>query len=119
MAIIEAEGLTIDTDKILIEDMPTPLFREIYMLCGAETAVLLLKHMTGSTITVPSKGFVRIIKRIILSDYDGTTESIRKICRMHKVTESYVRNVLKDNKINTPAEGQKSFNFSGVQTDAE
>jgi|GEM_PF-6943454 len=118
MALIDIDGLQIDTEKVIIEDMPTPLFKEIYELCGAHTAVMLLKYMAGNNISVPSRGFVPIIKRIILNDYDGTTESIRKICRVHKVTEGFVRKVLRELKINTPLEGQKSLDFYGVQKDA-
>ena len=120
MAIVEIEGIQIDTDKVPIEDMPTPIFKEIHRLCGAETAIQLLKNMCGSFITVPSRGLAQIVKRVILNDYNGTTESIRQICRTHKVTESYVRKVLKESRINAPEAGQISLDFcAGGKQDAE
>lgn len=119
MAIVKVDGIEINTEKVQIDDMPTPLFREIYEYCGSETAILLLKNMVGTIIQVPTRGFSKIIKRIVLSDFDGTTESIRKICRTHKVTQNYVRQILKDARVDAPLEGQKSFNFSMVNTDAE
>ena len=118
MAIVEVDGIQINTEQVQIEDMPTQLFKEIFKFCGAETAVLLLKNMPGNIIQVPTKGFSRIIKRIILSDYDGTSESLRRICRTHRFTEAHVRKILKDLRVDAPLEGQISLNFSGDKNDA-
>lgn len=111
MAIIEYKGLKIDTDTLKKEDMPTEVFGEIFELCGAEVAVSILINMTGNIIQVPTKGLINIEKKIILSEYNGTTSSIRQIQRKYGVSDSYVREIIKSAKIEPPAEGQLDFGF--------
>ncbi len=106
MATILYNGYEIDTDNILIDDMPTALFREIYELCGVETAVNLLYYMRGNIIQVPSTGLSKFEDRIISAEYDGTTASIRKIARKYSITEVTVRNILSRTRNNLPVEGQ-------------
>ena len=111
MAIIEYKGLKIDTDTLTKEDMPTEVFEEIFDLCGADVAVSILINMTGNIIQVPTKGLINIEKKIILSEYNGTTSSIRQIQRKYGVSDSYVREIIKAAKIEAPIEGQLDFNF--------
>lgn len=109
MAIIDYKGLRIDTATLKREDMPTEVFGEIFDLCGADVAVSILINMTGNIIQVPTKGLINIEKKIILSEYNGTTSSIRQIQRKYGVSDSYVREIIKSAKIEPPVEGQMSF----------
>lgn len=109
MTIFEYRGLKFDSNDVIVDDMPNEIFREIFDFCGADTALSLLKHMNGNTIQVPTRGFINLEKRYICADYDGTTASIRKIARKHNITEGYIREVLKSNRIPAPVIGQQGL----------
>ena len=106
MEITTHNGITINSDDIKKEDMPSTLFQEIYELCGVETALKLLKYMVGNLIQVPTRGFINIEKRLILDRYDGTTASLRAIARDLKVPENFIRKVLSESRIQVPVDGQ-------------
>lgn len=89
---------------ITIEDMPNQLFSDIAAICGLEVAVSILKNFNGNTIIVPTNGFEKIEKKIILNEYDGYTSTIQRLSRNLGIAEKTVRNVLAKYKI-IPAEG--------------
>lgn len=111
MATYTYNNITIDTEKLTLEDMPNETFQEIFELCGPETAVSLLINMRGSYISVPVNGFINIVKKVIINEYDGSTASIRRISRIYGITEFFIRSILNENKIQTPAQGQNQFSF--------
>lgn len=106
MTTIEIGNLIINTDDLTVDDMPSEIFREIFEICGAEVAVLLLKYMNGNIIQVPTRGFFKLQKKIVLKEYDGTTASIRKLSRKLNISDAGIREILAENKINAPCEGQ-------------
>lgn len=89
---------------ITIEDMPNQTFVDIAAICGLEVAVSILKNFNGNTIIVPTNGFEKIEKKIILNEYDGYTSTIQRLSRNLGIAEKTVRNVLSKYKI-IPAEG--------------
>lgn len=99
-------GLEIDIKSIKIEDMPNVQFEDIFLSCGAEVAVKLLQEFAGSEIKVPSKGFKKIERRAILEEYDGSAICIQRMARKFQTTERNIREILKNNKIETPTIGQ-------------
>jgi hypothetical protein len=111
MATFTYNNIKIDTEKLTLEDMPNETFQEIFEFCGAEAAISLLVHMRGSFIQVPVNGFVNIVKKLIVENYDGSTASIRNIARNYGVTEFFIRTVLSENKVQAPEAGQKQFDF--------
>lgn len=102
-------GLKIDSETVSIDDMPSEVFREIYENCGVDVALSLLINMYGATILVPTRGMLKIEKRVILKEYDGTTASIRNIARKFRMSETYIRETLRQSKVTLPAEGQTSL----------
>ena len=65
MAIVNYEGIDIDTNLVKREDMPGELFVEIFDICGAETAVSLLNNMPNNIIVVPTTGMRKIAAKLI------------------------------------------------------
>ena len=118
MDTFEFYGIELNINEITIDDMPTKLFREIYELCGASTAISLLRNMPANIIQVPANGLKNIIKKRIVKEYDYTTESLRLIARKYKIPEVNVRKILQENRVDVPVDGQKSFDFYG-QKNAE
>ena len=119
MAILKFEGIEINTDDVVRDDMPNELFCEVFDLCGAETAVSLLNFMQGNIIHVPTQGMAKIASKLIRKQYDGSTASLRQICRKFKITEANARKILTASRVNVPAEGQKEFDFYGGKENAE
>lgn len=106
MAIYNIGGLDVNTSDLTVDDMPTEIFREIFDICGVDIAISLLVNMTGNLIQVPTNGFLKIQKKVVMKEYDGTTASIRRLSRKFKISESFIRNILEENKIPIPADGQ-------------
>ena len=106
MTIYKYRELSIDTEKLTVDDMPTEVFREIFEICSPDCAMQLLLKMQGNVIFVPTNGMCNIEKQIIKRNYNNTTASIRAIARDLHITEAYIRKVLSENKIPTPVEGQ-------------
>ena len=106
MTIFMYNGLEIKSEEVTLDDMPNEVFREIYELCGVDCALSLLINMNACLIQVPTRGLCNIEKRLVVADYDGTTASIRNIARKYNISESYIRNILKENSITTPCPGQ-------------
>lgn len=109
--IFNYNGLKIDTKDLIEDDMPNEIFKEIFVICGVEVAVSILLNMQGNIIQVPTRGMQKLEKRIIVSEYDGTSASIRKIARTLAVSETYIRDVLRRYKKDIPSEGQMTFTF--------
>lgn len=109
--IIKTPFIEFDIDELNIEDMPNNTFKEIYELCGKEVAVEILNKFSGCQIQVPVKAFFNLRKRLLKDEFDGTTESIRRIARKYHFTEAQVRDFLKEAKVETPVEGQMSLKF--------
>lgn len=107
--IIQFDGMEIDTDEIIAEDMPNEIMKEIYELCGKDTAISLLEYQRGVIIQVPTRAFYKLKRRLIGQYYDGTTASIRKICRKFNMADARVREVLKEQRLNAPNERQPSL----------
>lgn len=100
---------------ITIEDMPNQLFEDIAAICGLDVAVSILKNFNGNTIIVPTNGFEKIEKKIILDEYDGHTSTIQRLSRNLDITEKTVRNVLAKYKIVVPEGNQLSLFPEGWQ----
>ena len=106
MTVFMYNGLEINSEDVTVDDMPNEVFREIYEFCGVDCALSLLINMNACLIQVPTKGLCNIEKKLVVKDYNGTTASIRNIARKYNISETYIRNILKENKITTPATGQ-------------
>ena len=79
-----------------IKDMPNDTFEDIAILCGIETALKLLKEMSGNNIYVPRNGFKLAKDRYIRKHYDGSTDSIRRLARECGVSERYIYTVINE-----------------------
>ena len=99
---------------ITINDIPEGSMRLVADLCGLEVAVLLMHNMKGLTISVPSNGFEKIEKKIILDEYDGSTETLKKLALNLDLNEKTVRGILKDYKLENTT-GQLSLFPKGWQ----
>lgn len=105
--IIKTEYLDIDIDLITLDDMPNEILREMYELCGREVAVSLMENFCGSILTIPTRPFEKVIRRIATEEFDGTTASIRNIARKYKIADPVIRKLLKQSNVkNIPVEGQ-------------
>lgn len=93
-------------DKITIEDMPNDLFKTIADECGIDAAVSLLNRFQGCSISVPTNGLNRVEKKIILSEYDGDTLTLKNLARNLGKAESSIREILKSYKVIPAEEGQ-------------
>lgn len=103
---VKTINLTVDIDDITKQDMPNEMFEEIFDMCGKEVAVSLLENQCGVMIAVPARPFIKLERRLMIDEFDGTTASIRKIARKYQITEAVVRDELKRNRKNVPVEGQ-------------
>lgn len=99
---------------ITINDIPEGAMRLVADLCGLDVAVSLMQNMKGLTISVPSNGFEKIEKKIILDEYDGTTETLKKLALNLDLNEKTVRGILKDYRLETTT-GQLSLFPKGWQ----
>ena len=114
MTIIKCGGIEVDTEKLTVDDMPTEVFREIFVLCGVNVAMELLLNMPGNIIQVPARGLANIEKRLILQAFEKfppTTALIRRLCRDFKTSEWYIRDLLVQNKKQVPCDGQGHLDF--------
>ncbi len=109
MTVFIHDGVELNTDLITKSDMPSELFKEVYELCGVDTAVSLLINMPGNIIQIPTRGFLNIQKKILLKNYDGTTASLRKLAREFKIPEMTIRKILADYKIQIPQKSRLNF----------
>jgi len=107
--ILKFDGMQIDTDEIISDDMPNEIMKEIYEICGKDTALSLLEYQRGVVIQVPTRAFDKLKKRMVGEFYDGTTASIRRICRKFNISDTRVREILKEQRVKTPDENQLSL----------
>jgi len=92
--------------EITLDDMPNNDFRFLAEMCGLEIAVKLLCELPGCTFFIPKEGFKNFYARRILSEYDGTTLSLKHLSIKYNTTEGNIREILKANRVNAPVEGQ-------------
>ena len=88
--------------------MPTQIMKDVFELCGRETAIKLLVYMQGNIIQVPARPWLNIQIQYIKEKYDYSAHSIKDIARTIGVSEKFVREVLKTKiKVkDVPVEGQ-------------
>ena len=113
--------LKVKTADITVEDMPTPIMKDVYELCGRDVAVKLLLFMQGNIIQVSARPWIKLQVKYIKENYDYTAHSIKKIARMIGTSEKFVRDILKDKiKIKTiPCEGQLTFDDERLRIQSE
>jgi len=99
---VNTEHMTIDIDLIDLEDMPNESLKEIYELCGREVAVSLMENQNGVFIMMPARPFIKLERRIMLKEFDGTTASLRRIARKFCISEVVVRDILKKARVKLP-----------------
>ena len=80
--------------RITIDDMPNQDMIDIARTCGIDAAIKLLQNFSGIRINIPSNGFTKIEKKIILDEYDGYAQTIKKLASRLGMTEKTVRDVL-------------------------
>lgn len=113
--IIEHKGYK--NQEVTIKDIPEGM-KLVAALCGLEVAVLLLQNLKGITISIPSNGFEQIEKKIILQEYDGKTETLKKLALNLDLNEKTVRGILKDYKLED-ADGQLNLFPKGWQNNVK
>ena len=104
--IIEHKGYK--NQKITIDDIPEGTMRLVAELCGLSVAVSLMKHLKGITIAVPSNGFNRLEKRIILNEVQGSADKLKKVALNLEINEQTVREILRNYGM-TVIDGQLSL----------
>lgn len=108
---IQVGRLKIKTEDLTVDDMPTQIMKDVFELCGRETAIKLLIYMQGNIIQVPARPWINIQIEYIKEKYDYTARSIKDIARTLGLSEKFVRDVLKKEvkpKI-IPCEGQRDI----------
>lgn len=105
---IHVGRLKIKTEDLTVDDMPTQIMKDVFELCGRETAIKLLVYMQGNIIQVPARPWLNIQIQYIKEKYDYSAHSIKDIARTIGVSEKFVREVLKTKiKVkDVPVEGQ-------------
>lgn len=99
--------IEVPTEDISSDDMPNDLMKDIFDLCGRDTAIKLLVFFAGNTIAIPIRAWNTLQKNFILKNYDGKAATIKKIARKLCVTEKYIREILRQNHFkNVPVVGQ-------------
>lgn len=108
---IHVGRLKIKTEDLTVDDMPTQIMKDVFELCGRETAIKLLVYMQGNIIQVPARPWLNIQIQYIKEKYDYSAHSIKDIARTIGVSEKFVREVLKTKiKVkNVPVEGQRTL----------
>ena len=104
--LLHIDGMEIDVDEIRSEDMPNEVMREIYDLCGRDVALSLLEYQRGVVLQIPTRPFDKFKKRVICEYFDGTTASIRNICRKFNLADARVREILREQHKKPPSRGQ-------------
>ncbi len=93
IVIIEHKGYKNQT--VTIKDIPDGTMRLVADLCGLDVAVSLMQNMKGLTIAVPSNGFEKIEKKIILQNYKNDTASLKRLALRLDLNEQTVRGILR------------------------
>ena len=110
--IIEHKGYK--NQKVTIVDIPDGSMRLDAELCGLDVAVSLMQNVKGLTIAVPSNGFEKIEKKIILQSYQNDTASLKKLALKLDLNEQTVRNIIRKYGLDT-TDGQLSLFKKGWQ----
>lgn len=87
-----------DDALLSVEDMPNEEMKIVATLCGIKTAMKLMKNLPGVTIYIPTKGIKILRDNYIYKAYDGSRESVIKLCRMLRITQKQVRNIIRKRK---------------------
>ena len=95
--------------RVAIDDMPNQDMIDIAKICGIDAAIKLLQYFSGTRINIPSNGFIKIEKKIILDEYDGYAQTIKRLASRLGMTEKTVRDVISKGTI--PAENGQSNLF--------
>lgn len=92
-------------------DMPSKIMKDVFTLCGVDTAVKLLTYFQGNVIQIPTRPWQSLQEKYIIDNYDNTSDSIKLIARSICVSEKFIRDVLKKQNPNRiiPSEGQRSI----------
>ena len=109
--IIEHKGYK--NQVFTMKDVPTGM-KLVAELCGLDVVVSLMKNCGGITVAIPSNGFMELEKRIIMNEYDGSTESMQKLALKLDLHESTVRGVLRKANLEV-TKGQKQLFPKGWQ----
>ena len=96
---VKTEHLTVDIDVISENDMPNEALKEIYAICGREVAVSLMENQCGVFIMMPARPFIKLERRLMIEEFDGTTASLRRIARKFSISEVVIRDILKKAKV--------------------
>ena len=84
--------------------MPSESLKEVFELCGRDVAVSLMEHQNGVFLLMPARPFLKLERRLLLKEFDGTTASLRRIARKYCMSEVVVREVLKKSRVKLPEE---------------
>ena len=91
---MEVKMEDIKIEDITIEDMPNEDMKLTAEMCGLHVAIALLKGMGGVTLNVPSRGFIGIVAKRIIEEWNG--ENLKRLCIKFGVTEAFARKVIRE-----------------------
>lgn len=104
---IQTEHLTVNIKDITRDDMPSEFLTEVYDLCGKDVALSLMVHQKGVNVFIPSRPFLKLERRLLVDEFDGTSASLRRIARKYSMSEGVIRQILKKaSRTPLPADGQ-------------
>lgn len=86
------------TENITIDDLPNEDLKFVATFCGMEVALLLIKYSSGMTLHIPQNCFKELTKRYIIKNHDGTRACEMRLALTCKVTERYIRKLIKAHK---------------------
>lgn len=99
---VKTEHLMVDIDWITEDDMPNEALKEIYGSCGRDVAVSLMENQNGIFIMMPARPFIKLERRLMIEEFDGSGASLRKMARKYNISEAVIRNILKKAKVKVP-----------------
>lgn len=82
-------------NKITKDDLPGDM-RDMAEIIGVKYTIMLMEKYAGMQVSFPSRGLLEASKRYIIENYDGTTESRRKLIRDCGISESYFYKITKE-----------------------
>lgn len=93
--------------SVSIDDIPSSMHL-VADLCGLDVAISLMQKVNGLIIAVPSNGFQKIEKKIILQEYKNDPLNIKKLALQLNLNEQTVRGTVNKYCLKT-ADGQLSL----------
>lgn len=85
-------------DEVTEDEMPNEELKIIASLCGVQTAIELMKHLSGVMICIPNKSLIELRNKYICKKYDGTKKSLINLGKELSLAERQLYQIIKKYK---------------------